>query len=261
MRSSTVQFPAAYPTRQPPRYQSASRFRPRDSAPQTLPPRGASAFACAHRQPLRARPPRASAASSPRRRPACRRPSRPDLFPQHARRAARAQPVLEAQPTTRLLWQSTRAASSYPTRPHPRETTTKTTLRLEVRACRRKSVGPGQRKNGPDMERAECYDLRGIAMAGTKITLEQVRHVARLARLEWSPEEEERLRADMDEMLAYVDKLNELDTKDVAPTTQVGEAGMPMRDDEVTNRPAADAMLANAPSRERGYFKVPKIIE
>ena len=111
------------------------------------------------------------------------------------------------------------------------------------------------------MERVECYDLPRIAMAGTKITIEQVRHVARLARLEWSPEQEERLRADMDEMLAYVDKLNELDTNEVAPTTQVGEAGTPMRDDEVTNRPAADAMLANAPSSERGYFKVPKIIE
>ena len=98
-------------------------------------------------------------------------------------------------------------------------------------------------------------------MPETKITLEQVRHVALLARLELSPQDEERLRADMDEMLAYVDKLNELDTKDVAPTTQVGEAGMPMRDDAVNNRPAADAMLANAPSRERGYFKVPKIIE
>jgi aspartyl-tRNA(Asn)/glutamyl-tRNA(Gln) amidotransferase subunit C len=98
-------------------------------------------------------------------------------------------------------------------------------------------------------------------MAETKISLEQVRHVARLARLELSPNDEQRLRADMDEMLAYVDKLNELDTKDVAPTTQVGEAGTPMRDDEVTNPAAAEAMLANAPSRERGYFKVPKIIE
>lgn len=98
-------------------------------------------------------------------------------------------------------------------------------------------------------------------MTEPKITLEQVRHVARLARLELSSEQEERLRADMDEMLAYVDKLNELDTKDVPPTTQVGEAGMPMRDDQVTNQPAADAMLANAPSRERDYFKVPKIIE
>jgi aspartyl-tRNA(Asn)/glutamyl-tRNA(Gln) amidotransferase subunit C len=98
-------------------------------------------------------------------------------------------------------------------------------------------------------------------MAESKITLEQVRHVALLARLELSPQDENRLRTDMDEMLAYVDKLNELDTKDVPPTTQVGEAGTPMRDDEVTNRPAADAILANAPSRDRNYFKVPKIIE
>jgi aspartyl-tRNA(Asn)/glutamyl-tRNA(Gln) amidotransferase subunit C len=98
-------------------------------------------------------------------------------------------------------------------------------------------------------------------MAEIKITLEQVRHVARLARLELSPADEERLRADMDEMLAYVDKLNELDTSKVVPTSQVGEAGMPLRDDEVTNRPAAEAMLANAPSREHDYFKVPKIIE
>jgi aspartyl-tRNA(Asn)/glutamyl-tRNA(Gln) amidotransferase subunit C len=111
------------------------------------------------------------------------------------------------------------------------------------------------------MDSPGCYDLRTIIMAETKITLEQVRHVARLARLELSPADEQRLRADMDEMLAYVDKLNELDTRDVAPTTQVGEAGTPMRDDEVTNRPAADAMLANAPSRDHDYFKVPKIIE
>ena len=121
-----------------------------------------------------------------------------------------------------------------------------------------------------DMNLGECYDLSRIkigkrtstiAMAETKITLEQVRHVALLARLRLSSAEEEALRADMDEMLAYVDKLNELVTKDVAPTTQVGEAGMPMRDDEVTNQPAADAMLSNAPSRDRNYFKVPKIIE
>ena len=98
-------------------------------------------------------------------------------------------------------------------------------------------------------------------MPESKITLEQVRHVARLARLELSPQDEDRLRADMDEMLAYVDKLNELDTKDVPPTAQVGEAGTPMRDDVVTNDPAADAMLSNAPSRDRNYFKVPKIIE
>jgi aspartyl-tRNA(Asn)/glutamyl-tRNA(Gln) amidotransferase subunit C len=79
--------------------------------------------------------------------------------------------------------------------------------------------------------------------------------------LELTAAEEDRMRADMAEMLEYVDKLGELDTTSVAPTAQVGEAGTPMRDDEMTNRPAAEAMLANAPARDRNYFKVPKIIE
>jgi aspartyl-tRNA(Asn)/glutamyl-tRNA(Gln) amidotransferase subunit C len=98
-------------------------------------------------------------------------------------------------------------------------------------------------------------------MAENKITLEMVKHVARLAHLELSDTERERLRADMDQMLGYVDKLNELDTSNVPPTAQVGEAGTPMRSDEVTNPPAQEAMLANAPASERGYFKVPKIID
>jgi aspartyl-tRNA(Asn)/glutamyl-tRNA(Gln) amidotransferase subunit C len=98
-------------------------------------------------------------------------------------------------------------------------------------------------------------------MAGSKISLEQVRHVARLARLELGAEEETRLQADMSSILSYVDKLNELDTADISPTAQVGEAGTPMRDDTVTNCPAPEEMLANAPAREGAFFKVPKIIE
>ena len=72
-------------------------------------------------------------------------------------------------------------------------------------------------------------------MAQEKISLEQVRHVARLARLELAPAEEQRLQAEMSEMLGYVDKLNELDTDAVEPTAQVGESGTPMREDVVTN--------------------------
>jgi aspartyl-tRNA(Asn)/glutamyl-tRNA(Gln) amidotransferase subunit C len=99
------------------------------------------------------------------------------------------------------------------------------------------------------------------AMAAEKITLEQVRHVARLARLELATAEEQRLQVEMSEMLGYVDKLNELDTGAVDPTAQVGESGAPMREDTVTNHPAAEAMLANAPARDGFFFKVPKIIE
>jgi aspartyl-tRNA(Asn)/glutamyl-tRNA(Gln) amidotransferase subunit C len=103
--------------------------------------------------------------------------------------------------------------------------------------------------------------LESSAMAQEKISLEQVRHVARLARLELAPDEERRLQIDMSEMLGYVDKLNELDTYNVEPTAQVGESGTPVREDVVTNHPAANAMLANAPAREGFFFKVPKIIE
>jgi aspartyl-tRNA(Asn)/glutamyl-tRNA(Gln) amidotransferase subunit C len=98
-------------------------------------------------------------------------------------------------------------------------------------------------------------------MAENRINLEQVRHVARLARLKLSRAEEESLQADLSAILAYVDKLNQLNTIEVEPTAQVGESGTPMRSDKVTNRPAPDEMLANAPSRAGNLFKVPKIIE
>ena len=82
--------------------------------------------------------------------------------------------------------------------------------------------------------------------AESKISLEQVRHVARLARLELEPAEEQSLQANMSEILSYIDQLNQLDTSAIPPTAQVGEAGTPTRDDVVTNRPAPDDMLAVA---------------
>lgn len=98
-------------------------------------------------------------------------------------------------------------------------------------------------------------------MAEERITIEQVRHVAMLARLELSEAEERRLCGELGAILGYVDQLNELDTSAVEPTAQVGEQGTPAREDEVTNRPAPQEMLANAPAREGNFFKVPKIIE
>jgi aspartyl-tRNA(Asn)/glutamyl-tRNA(Gln) amidotransferase subunit C len=95
----------------------------------------------------------------------------------------------------------------------------------------------------------------------SRISIDQVRHVARLARLALSAAEEQSLQADLSAILAYVDKLNQLNTEEVEATAQVGEWGTPMRADEVTNQPAPDEMLANAPARVRNFFKVPKIIE
>jgi aspartyl-tRNA(Asn)/glutamyl-tRNA(Gln) amidotransferase subunit C len=97
--------------------------------------------------------------------------------------------------------------------------------------------------------------------SGNKITLEQVRHIALLARLELTADEERQMLGNLEEMLEYVDKLNQLDTSAVEPTAQVGESGTPMREDAVTNAAAPDAILANAPASRDRMFKVPKIIE
>lgn len=94
-----------------------------------------------------------------------------------------------------------------------------------------------------------------------KINLEGVRHIALLARLELTADEEQRMLGDLEEMLDYVDKLNQLDTDAVEPTAQVGDIGAAVRDDVVTNRADPDSILANAPAAREQMFMVPKIIE
>ncbi len=93
------------------------------------------------------------------------------------------------------------------------------------------------------------------------ITREQVRRVASLARLRLEPEEEERLTADLDHILAAFTRLEALDTAGVEPMAHVEDVAVPMRDDAVTNPPASDGLLANAPARDGRLFRVPKIIE
>lgn len=98
-------------------------------------------------------------------------------------------------------------------------------------------------------------------MAQQRINREQVIHVSELARIELTDAELQQLETDLSNILAYVDKLNQLDTAAVEPTFQVGDPGTPWRDDTVTNQPDPDAMLQNAPAREGRFFKVPKIID
>ena len=94
-----------------------------------------------------------------------------------------------------------------------------------------------------------------------KITREEVRNVALLARLELSADEEAAVAADLDQILTYVEMLDELDTAAVEPTAHVVELETPYREDEVTNQPDAAALLAGAPARDGTYLKVPKIID
>ena len=93
-----------------------------------------------------------------------------------------------------------------------------------------------------------------------KITEPEVRHVAALANLNLSGEEVRRLRDDLDEILAHMDKLNELDTTNVEPLSHVIGLSNVMRQDVVVPSYPRDEMLRNAPKKTDKFFKVPKVI-
>jgi aspartyl-tRNA(Asn)/glutamyl-tRNA(Gln) amidotransferase subunit C len=94
-----------------------------------------------------------------------------------------------------------------------------------------------------------------------KLSREEVQRVAVLARLRLTPEEQSSLTEELDRILGYMDKLNQLDTADVDLFSHTANITNTLREDQVTNRPNADALLANAPDRDGTFFKVPKIIE
>jgi len=97
-----------------------------------------------------------------------------------------------------------------------------------------------------------------------KITEKEVRYVADLANLSLTAEEIRKYCADLYEILAYVGKLNEVDTSLVEPMAQViYEAGetATLRDDEVQPSFSSDVALSQAPMSGAGQFKVPKVFE
>ena len=94
-----------------------------------------------------------------------------------------------------------------------------------------------------------------------KITREEVENVALLARLELTEEEKDIFTGQMDTILAYVDKLNELDTSGVIPTAHAVPMENAFRDDEARPSIGVDNALANAPERAEGFYRVPKVIE
>jgi aspartyl-tRNA(Asn)/glutamyl-tRNA(Gln) amidotransferase subunit C len=93
-----------------------------------------------------------------------------------------------------------------------------------------------------------------------KITREEVHHVACLARLEFSNEQEERLTQHMNSILAYMDKLNELDTIGLAPMSHATGLQNVFREDAVGDSLERNRALANAPANDGINFIVPKII-
>ena len=88
-----------------------------------------------------------------------------------------------------------------------------------------------------------------------------VRHIARLARLQMSDAEVEAMVPELNNILGWVEQLGEVNTDGVEPLTAVIDQPLRLRKDEVTDGGVRDAVLANAPEAQHGFFAVPKVIE
>lgn len=93
------------------------------------------------------------------------------------------------------------------------------------------------------------------------VTPETVAKVAKLARIAMSDDEVAAMVPELNGILAWVEQLGEVDVSGVAPMASVIPGSLTLRDDVVTDGGKRDAVLANAPAAEHGFFGVPKVIE
>ncbi|WP_103021302.1 Asp-tRNA(Asn)/Glu-tRNA(Gln) amidotransferase subunit GatC [Salinibacter altiplanensis] len=93
------------------------------------------------------------------------------------------------------------------------------------------------------------------------VTRDDVRHVAQLARLDFSAEEEARMADELSEILGYVEKLDELDTSGVPPMSHVLDVTNVVRNDEVDDRIDQGQALEPAPEADGDHFLVPQVVE
>lgn len=93
-----------------------------------------------------------------------------------------------------------------------------------------------------------------------EVTDKLVENLAHLARLQFNDNEKAEIKKDLQKMIAFVDKLNELDTSNVSPLLHMSDNVNMLRKDEVKGSVERNEALSNAPEKTDKYFKVPKVI-
>lgn len=93
------------------------------------------------------------------------------------------------------------------------------------------------------------------------LSLVEVEHIAQLARLHLSEEEKIRFREQLSAILEYAARLQQVDTRDIPPTSSVLPLRSRLREDEPRAPLSPDEILANAPNSHQGYFRVPPVLE
>ena len=93
------------------------------------------------------------------------------------------------------------------------------------------------------------------------LTIEEIQHIANLARLELSDEELERYRGQLSSILDYFQQLQAIDTESISPTAGFSADEVPLRTDEVRPGLALNDLLQNAPEVDEHQFRVPPVFE
>jgi aspartyl-tRNA(Asn)/glutamyl-tRNA(Gln) amidotransferase subunit C len=93
------------------------------------------------------------------------------------------------------------------------------------------------------------------------LSLQEVEHIAKLARLELTDEEKHRYREQLSAILDHVARLQELDTASIPPTSSIFGGKSPLRLDQARPGLAAETLLKNAPDTAQGQFKIPPVFE
>ena len=94
-----------------------------------------------------------------------------------------------------------------------------------------------------------------------RVSFEEIRKIAHLARLSFSEEEFARFFQDISDIIAHFEKLNELQLEGVSPTSHISRSDPPMNADEPVEWQGSDLVLQHAPHVEGRYFIVPKVVE
>ena len=88
-----------------------------------------------------------------------------------------------------------------------------------------------------------------------------IQDIAKLSKLKFDDSAEEKMKADLEKMLAFVDKLNEIDTEGVDPLIYMSEEVNVLREDKLTEETSQEDALKNAPAKDSDYFKVPTVLK
>ena len=94
-----------------------------------------------------------------------------------------------------------------------------------------------------------------------EVNIKLIQDIAKLSKLKFDDSAEEKMKSDLEKMLAFVDKLNEINTEGVDPLIYMSEEVNVLREDKISENTSQEDALKNAPEKDSDYFKVPTVLK